>query len=666
MMNVTLATSLHVDHGTLSRDQAPGDAPPMQSFVPIGLLSLKSAAAKAGVAANIRVTELNGLINQGRIPNDELFYERLIDAFVRKDDDLVGLMTDADSLPHTVILAQRIRERFPYARIALGGPASSPISRQLLERFKFIDYIVRGEGDVTFPELLRALNQESHLAYIAGLTWRGAGEVHVNTDRPVLDNLDELPIPEFVCEGVTASSSLYLDVGRGCPFRCRFCATAPFWSRRYRMKSTGRIIDEMSIARDRYGRRHVNFSHDIFTCDRQWTLGFCEQLRQANLQMTWSCSTRTDITDREVVENLASAGCVEIYYGIETGSANTQHFIDKNLNLEWSRQVVSATAAVGIRAITGFIVGHPNESQNSLADTLKLFFEFLELGKGRSHLFTLCPFHQSPMFGEYSKTIDRPAEYGDIALVASLEDEHEGMKAGHRDIFASLYRYATPGVPAKLIDASEEISCHLVVLKALWPLLLPHYESPLEWYTRWVDWVERHNATARPRTPLTHQGNAYDLLEFSRQELSRLGLAESPLADLVRYEEAKLDARALGAPETWLNEAKESGTETLIRRQCDYIACPVTFDMKALLSERVVRRFPEGEQMWVVVAKTGRGSIDTLQINNAGKSVLDLLSEPQHSEGLEAALSEAGIELDDGVRLIQKFCDRGLLCEVTA
>src|ERR1051325_10187304 len=132
-MKVSLSTSLHLDHGTTSLDQRPGDTPPMQSFVPIGLLSLKAAVDQANVNADVRVIEINGLINQGEIPNDDRLYENITDKILEPDDEFVGLMTDADSLPHTILTALHVKRRSPRTRICLGGPGASPIGNLLLE-----------------------------------------------------------------------------------------------------------------------------------------------------------------------------------------------------------------------------------------------------------------------------------------------------------------------------------------------------------------------------------------------------------------------------------------------------------------------------------------------------------------------------------------------------
>lgn len=664
-MQVSLSTSLHLNHGTLNLDAPPGSRPPMQDFVPIGLLSLKAAADSAGLGAGIRIIELNGMINRGELRNGERLHDRIADAVHLPGDDLVGFMTDADSLIHTLLTARRVKERDPRTRICLGGPASSPIADRILERFPYVDFVARGEAEGTFVALLQTLAAGLPPAGVLGLTWRDGQRVVVNPDRPLLD-VDDLPVPAWDAYDMSLGAPLYLDVGRGCPFRCRFCATAPFWKRRYRMKSTDRIIGEMAAVRDRFGRRHLNFSHDIFTCDRHWTLSFCERLAHENLGMTWSCSTRTDIIDPFVLERMAEAGCVEIYYGIETGSQSTQEAIDKGLDLAWSREIVRATVNAGIRPVTGFIVGHPNETPETLADTLDRFFEFLDIGKVRAHLFTLCPFPEAPMYRDHARTIERPAEYADLPMMPDVEAEFVALRDAHRDVFASNFRYATPGVPAAWIDASEELSCHLVVLKALWPLLLPYYDSALDWYARWVEWIVARNERHRPGTRFPHQGNAYDLLDFAEEEITRLQLSGSDVEALVQYERGKLDARMLHEPPRRRESAAPIAPATVVTTRCRYLAQPFRYDIAPLLAGQRVAE-ARSDATWVVFGKIDDAFIDTIQTGPSGKRLLELAATPQPVRELAGALErEFGTDPADTLHLVQSLRRRGFLEEVSA
>lgn len=667
-MRGSLATSLHLDHGTLSLDQRPGDQPPMQRFVPMGLLSLKAMVDQSEVEADLRVVELNGLLNTGRIRNDERLYGNIVDKILEEGDDFVGLMTDADSFPHTILVAREVKRRAPETHLCLGGPASSPISTLVLERFPFIDSVARGEAELTLVELLAAIGERRPPTDVLGLTWRDCDRVTLNPERPLIDDLDTLPIPAFDAYDMSSHAPMYLDVGRGCPFKCSFCATAPFWRRQFRMKSIDRIIQELILVRDRYDYRHVNLSHDIFTANRRWTMEFCERMAEENLGITWTCSTRTDIINREVLVLMAKAGCVEIYYGIEAGATETQAAISKGLDLNYSREIVKATVDVGIRPITGFIIGHPTETMETLQETLDRFFEFLEIGKARAHLFTLCPFPGAPMFQTHQQTIARPAQYAELPLMPELAADFDTLKDAHRDIFANTFRYATPWINDILVDASEELSCHLVVLKSIWSVLLPLYDSSLDWYQRWTRWIEAHNARFRPASSLRHQGNAYDLLRFVGEELERMGLEDSDIAALARYEELKLDARLLAEPSIGRERCRDGLTaDTIVRRRCEHLEERFRHDLGALLAGRRSDRLPDDQEIWVLFAKTEPSMVDTLVVDQTIVRLLEAVDRPR-------PIAELGnwVWFHEGrppaavFPMIEQLVDRGLLTEVVS
>jgi len=641
-MNVSLASSLHFSHGDSSPDRRPGDPLRMLDFVPMGLLCLKSYVEQQAIEAAIRVVELNQLINAGHIPNDRDFYEHLTDVILGPEDDLVGLMTDADSLHHTVILAKLIKRRRPGALVCLGGPASTPIGSLILDSFPFIDFVVRGEGEEIFAELLEALGQRRPLDPVQGLTWRRGTKAVENPSRRLEADLDRFPMPDFNAFDMSSGAPLYLDVGRGCPFKCQFCATAPFWKQEFRMKSIGRIIAEMVLLRDRFGRNHANFSHDIFTCDRAWTLQFCETLIQEPIGVTWSCSTRTDIIKPDLLEVMAQAGCVEIFYGIETGSEEMQQKIQKNLDLDWSREIIRATSAAGIRPVTGFIAGYPMETRETFRDTLTRYFEFLEVGGFRSHIFTLKPYHESPLYRKFgADRLERPSEYFDLPLAGFAGQESQKMKLSHPEVFSAYFRYATPGVEGHLIDATEEISAQLVLLRSIWPLLLKYYADPLEVFERWVHWIGAYNEIHRPGTLHRHQSDVEDLLAFVEEEVRRLGCDDPALSAMIRYEKLKVSARSLPplpsqTPEVSIDE------NTIVQGGQGYVAAELDHDIRPLIGrpseEDDGRRWvlvtnsgekPLALRRWVLVAKADGASLNTYHVGSAAMRLLELSAEPE-------------------------------------
>lgn len=650
-MKVMLASSLHLDHGGLPPAPEAGQRLPMQSFVPMGLLSLKAAADRElGGAAEIAVEELNSRIAAGDVANDEHFYDRIADILLSGGADVVGLMTDADSLHHTTLIADRIKDRSPATLVCAGGPTTSPMARRFLDRFHSFDFVVRGEGELTFTHLLQTLSAGGDPAAVRGLSWRDGAEAKDNAERALIDDLDDLPIPAFDAYALTGEAALYLDVGRGCPFKCRFCSTAPFWERRFRMKSAARIIDEMRLLRDRWGRSHVNFAHDIFTANQRWTAEFCEALSAARLGMTWSCSTRTDTISPELLRHMADAGCDEIYYGIESGSPAIQARIDKDLDLDRCREIVVATRDAGIRPVTGLIIGYPFETEETFSATLDTFFELLARGGFRAHLFTLCPFPQAPMFHEHRAEIERLADYHDLPLVAEARQEGVDRLASDRELFSSAFRFSTPAIDEALVDAAEEISAHLVLLRRLWPILLPHYSSPLDWYKGWVAWIGAHNRRQRPWSRLKHHGDVRDLLDFISQEVVRLGQRGTLLDSLVRYESIKhAAAETLEPGPTQAGARSRLTSEDSVMRSADVLMAPFRHDLSLILSETegAETALPQTEPFWILFAKNEEGELNTARVSPLGRRLIDLADRPRPvGELIADALSESSQDGD--------------------
>ncbi|RLV04345.1 hypothetical protein CTZ27_10250 [Streptomyces griseocarneus] len=666
MMKVGLASSLHLNHGGMTLQTAPGDPPPMQNFVPVGLLSLKAAADAAGVPADVRVVETNQLLLDKEVANDDALYDSLAEAVLGAGDSLVGLMTDADSLVHTVLLGQALRRRSPATRICLGGPAVTPVSETFLERFPWADFVVRGEGEHTFNELLECLYADRDPTGVLGLTHRRGGTVVRNDDRPLVRDLKELPWPAYYAYDMSRGARLYLDIGRGCPFRCSFCATAPFWERKYRMRPVDDIIRQMEYVRDAFGRTSINFSHDIFTCDRPWAHRFCDALIERDLGVTWGCSTRTDLIDAPLLEKMSAAGCDEIYYGIESGAPEMQRWIRKNLDLDRSLEVVRETKAAGIRPVTGFIIGYPTETRETLGQTLGRFFQFLEEGQGRSQLFTLVPLHQSPLFRQYESSLDRPAEYYDVPVAESPMAQIKQYRREHKDLFCTDYRFATPELDEALVDAAEELSGHVVVLASLWPHLLAHYDSPLDWYERWVPWIAAYNARHAPGTRFPHQCEARDLLVFASEEVRRLGIEHSRAAALVRYEMLRLDAAAL-PPVPPVVPASTVDLDSRLRAG-DYLSAEFPYDLQEILRGGAGRAEPSvNGGSYVVTRRTSADTVETLQLGPASRGLLERADGRSTArEIITAALAdEARADpegaLGRGLELVRSLAGRGLL-----
>ena len=162
-----------------------------------------------------------------------------------------------------------------------------------------------------------------------------------------------------------------------------------------------------------------------------------------------------------------------------------------------------------------------------------------------------------------------------------------------------------------------------------------------------------------------HQGNAYDLLRFIEEEIVRLGLESSALAELLIYEKTKLNARRLDAPNLYGGKLTELNLETVVARRCQYIAERFHYDLKTILDGKSPERFASDKESWIIFAKTTPNFVDTIQTGRVVKHLLNIADHPRSVINLLGELeSTEGIREEDSLRLIGQLYSRQLISEV--
>lgn len=546
-MRVSLVTSPHLDHSIFHRREgANGDARFAQCFVPMGLLSL---AGQIQSCAQPVIADVNKAINAHRLPMSPTFYDATAAWLLEQEPDLVGIMTDADSYHHVVRITQALKERRAGLITVLGGPYASAVHRETLDAFPSVDYIVRGEGELAFEQLLLSLRGPADLANVGNLTWRTPrGDVRANAELPLISNLDMLPWPDLSRIELAGEDIIYVEIGRGCPFRCNFCFTAPYWKRKHRIKSAERVIAELKYFRDCYGRTDFNFTHDLLTTDRRWVLDFCRKAAAEDLGTTWTCSSRTDTIDPEQISWMRRAGCRDIYFGIETGTPEMQEAIDKHLDLAESRAIVRAAAEEGIGATVGFIAGLPGETASSLKGTLDEAFHYLSVDGTTVHLFGFQPYKGSSHFERLEHDLVLDDRFLDFPLSEEVHAENCAMLRRHFDVFTRFGRLRRfDGLPEGIVRTAEEFFPIVNALRSLMVYLAKRGLDPFRLLLAWSAWIAAENAKAGKRGSGTYAGTIAQFIDFLPSFLQAHRLWDAVIAEMLRWEKTKNKLRAAAA-----------------------------------------------------------------------------------------------------------------------
>lgn len=543
-MKVLLSTSPHVMHPQVLAAEFQPASNLMYGFLPVGLLSLAGELRRDHPHIDLQLFDINGAINQLG-PPDSSFYDRLADCLCALSPDVLGFMTECDSYHHILRVCKAVRARCRSVRIVLGGPHASVVPRETLKFCPAIDAVVIGEGERTFSQLVGAYATRKP-ALIAGVLARTrTGEFLQGGEGQLIDELDSLPLPAY---GLYAPSSvdeeIFLEVGRGCPFPCTFCSTAPFWGRRHRVKSPTRIVREIELARESYGTSRFHFTHDLFTVDRRWVTQVCAELQtRYGGDVEWTCSARVDTVNEELLQTMRSAGCRAIYFGIESGSASVRKSVKKTFDITEAFNVLRTTKRVGIQPNAGFIVGLPNETETDVEQTLDAYAHAMSIGVKPAHIFAFCPFKGSDGYETLGALI-YPDHFLDIPLPTILSDANAKLHRENQVLFGSYFRPSNTGLPASTgaLQAIDEFSPLVEAngAAALW--LSEKVGGMYALFRSWVQFLDQVSGTAASRT--RWYGSPRQFCEFL---LAQATAVQAP-ANLIDYLRVSLLSLRAPAP----------------------------------------------------------------------------------------------------------------------
>lgn len=262
-------------------------------------------------------------------------------------------------------IAQSARELLPRATIVFGGVGATFLPEFLLNNFPCVDIVVKGEADVSFPLLLRALQGGGALHAVPGIAFRRGGEVVETEAPPPVENLDDLPMP---AERFTFQ---HLALTRGCPGKCTFCGSPGFWGPKVRSHSPEYFVEQMRLLHQR-GVRFFYVSDDTFTLRKDAVLRICELLGSIKLKVRWAAISRVDRVDSSILTAMRKAGCIQISYGVESGSPQIRKMMRKNVSNEQVERAFRLTTEHGILARAYIIYGSPGETEQTIEESVQL------------------------------------------------------------------------------------------------------------------------------------------------------------------------------------------------------------------------------------------------------------------------------------------------------
>ncbi len=367
----------------------------------------------------------------------------------------VGFSATTMSIASAASLARRVSGADERRVVLCGGTHMNAAPDRTMRRFPFVDYGFVGEAEESLALFLEAAPGRRPGAEgvdrVDGLLFRDGDRVLATGLKPGLKDMDSLPFPAWdllprLPDHYRPAPNSYrrlpcgsIVTSRGCPEKCAFCDTSVAGVR-IRGFSPGYMIEMIRELQARYGIREIIFHDDVFTLYRKRCVEFCERVISEGLRFTFSCISRVDRVDPELLRLLAEAGCWQIAYGIESGSERILDFLKKGTTLGQVRQSLSWTRQAGIRTRGYVMLGVPTETAETIEKTID-FIRTIDLDDFHCSYFTPMPgtamAREARRFGEYDDDWARMSGWFPLYVPWGLTARD--LARAHRRMFRRFY-----------------------------------------------------------------------------------------------------------------------------------------------------------------------------------------------------------------------------------
>ena len=388
--------------------------------LPVGPAYIASMLEAAGYAVDIIDAQGESILDlrsagNGRYKIQGLSTEEVI-ARIDPDAAVLGIsLMFSQEWPLHRELLREIHRAYPDLIIVAGGEHSTAMPELLLESDIGIEYVVKGEGEIPFLELLHRLATDAPSTDIGGIVYIDPEGNYVDggLSRRILD-IDNLPWPAWhKCEvpayftgnwssGIAHGRNMPILATRGCPYQCTFCSNPTMWTTRYVMRDPALVVDEIEHLIDTYGANSIDFADLTAIVRTDWILSFCAELERRKLDLNWQLpsGTRSEALDESALQALLRSGCSFLVFAPESGSQATLDQIRKRLKIDNIRATVGAAVDVGHTVKINFIIGFPDERRGSILKTVWECVRMAFRGANDCNVAVFTPYPGSELYRE--------------------------------------------------------------------------------------------------------------------------------------------------------------------------------------------------------------------------------------------------------------------------
>lgn len=326
-------------------------------------------------------------------------WKEVRETIAKINPDIVGISIWTTFAASAFHVAKICKELVPTCKVVMGGPHATAKADEILKISSDVDYVVKGDGELTMHELARRISSDSNaVSSIPGLSFRDNNTIIHNPQQPSDSDLKLFPFPDrslLMNEDRYTSEDMGLIMSsRGCPFACSYCATH---TKRVNYRPVEHVVEEIKQVINSYGTRQFSFKDDSFTVNKRRIAEFCSKLLADKLKISWECNTRVDLISESLLAQMKKAGCNSIKVGVESGSEQVLKKMNKGITHNQVRAAAKMLKKAGIHWTSYFMMGIPGESVDDVYKTLELMYE---IEPDFASISVYEPFPETALFAE--------------------------------------------------------------------------------------------------------------------------------------------------------------------------------------------------------------------------------------------------------------------------
>lgn len=364
--------------------------------LPLGAAYLAYGLAKEGVSFEVKLFDRDRFLRAGG-DIDSLC------SFLMNSKEIIAVGCYSDMLPYVLAVLKKIKQRFPKKTVILGGVGPTMVAEEIIESCEFVDFILRGNGISTLPRLVKKIKAgEKQFSDISGLSARNI-KTRLGDDSGVSGlNIPKIPA-YYSIKDIRSYETFYIKTSAGCPFQCTFCYALPAAGKKVINRNIHEVIEEIKLVKKIAGGRKISLSiiDEAFVVDKKRVIDFCSLLMKNKLEIQWFCYGRVNCMDEEMLGDMRLAGCVQIYYGVESGSDRVLKEIKKGFTIEEAIRIILLSKKIIPSVTASFIYRFPFETVEDFKYTMSAL-KYLRLKNILIQLHPLVPVKNSQIYLKYA------------------------------------------------------------------------------------------------------------------------------------------------------------------------------------------------------------------------------------------------------------------------